>query len=387
MLHNNVEFHAIYNYGPQEECIKKRNVISEFFHTFFVRLFKPFLFPGAMYARYCIIDPMKVKQSKIKLTELGGVSIRLHTPDGDKLEGMFLSTSNFKSQIKKYCEVTTEEVTDNEFYTKLTLKTVDHKEDKRVADAFYDLISADSKLQIQKPERAFQLEIIPCKPEGLNGAEGHSTPTVIIAPAAGSFYSFYTKLALSYLNMGMNVMLVNYRGYGESTGSPTEHKTKLDLETTYQYLHSIQKIKNQHIVVHGQCLGGGPATDLAARRKGVHLILDRSFANYRDLAVKMIFTGLRKITALVIPYLVDYKNGENIQKIQGHIAIIKDQQDEMIDKQEEAKIINSLPSNEGQIIKVIDTNVGHNGIWLNEDYPREKWIQFLVQTELTRTLF
>lgn len=46
----------------------------------------------------------------------------------------------------------------------------------------------------------------------------------------------------------------------------------------------LQRIKkNKNIIVHDHCQGAGSSTDLASRRKGVHLLVDRSFDNIKNL--------------------------------------------------------------------------------------------------------
>lgn len=204
-------------------------------------------------------------------------------------------------------------------------------------------------------------------------------------------YAAYKGLAISYLIRGINVAMIDYRGYGKSTGSPTDDKTKLDLETVYQFLSEKHHVKNEHIIVHGHCLASGPASDLAARRQNVNIILDRGFAEYRDVAQKR-FPLIEKIVHALLPQIVDYNVSKNIQNIRGHIAIEIDTRDDVIPEDQWIKNIDHLPSSKRgekkpQVIKLMDSDEGHAGLWTRNRVTAAQFSQFLEQTHLRRRLF
>ena len=63
---------------------------------------------------------------------------------------------------------------------------------------------------------------------------------------------------------GCEVWIMDYRGYGENAGSPTEEALARDARTIWDHLVNEQQIGHQNIVVYGQSLGGGVAVRLAA---------------------------------------------------------------------------------------------------------------------------
>jgi alpha/beta superfamily hydrolase len=85
---------------------------------------------------------------------------------------------------------------------------------------------------------------------------------------------------------GLDVMMVDFRGYGNNQGLPTAYKTKLDMETAYQYLAKEHGVKNKDLLLHGHCFGAAPATDLAARRKGISIIVDKSFSKFQNIVAR-----------------------------------------------------------------------------------------------------
>lgn len=83
--------------------------------------------------------------------------------------------------------------------------------------------------------------------------------------------------------LGLNVLIVDYRGYGQSTGSPSEAGIYRDAEASWRYLTKTQDLAPQEIVVFGRSLGGGAATWLATRHRPAAVILESLFTNVPDI--------------------------------------------------------------------------------------------------------
>ena len=87
-----------------------------------------------------------------------------------------------------------------------------------------------------------------------------------------------------YSRLGINVLAVDYRGYGRSEGSPDEAGVYRDADAAYDYLVQVRHIRPQNIVVFGHSLGGAVAIDLASRRECGALIAQSTFTSVRDMA-------------------------------------------------------------------------------------------------------
>ena len=83
--------------------------------------------------------------------------------------------------------------------------------------------------------------------------------------------------------LGLNVLIVDYRGYGQSTGSPSEEGTYRDAEACWRYLMETKDFAPQRIIVFGRSMGGGAATWLAAKEKPGAVILESVFTNVPDI--------------------------------------------------------------------------------------------------------
>ena len=82
----------------------------------------------------------------------------------------------------------------------------------------------------------------------------------------------------------VNIFIVDYRGYGESEGKPTEKGVYLDTQAAYNYLTVDRKINPKDIILYGESLGATAAIDLASNFKVGALILEGAFSSGRDMA-------------------------------------------------------------------------------------------------------
>ncbi len=83
---------------------------------------------------------------------------------------------------------------------------------------------------------------------------------------------------------GAGLMAVSWRGYGGSSGSPSEAGLRIDARATYDALVSERRIPPERIVLFGESLGTTVATILAAEVQSAALVLDSSFASALDVA-------------------------------------------------------------------------------------------------------
>lgn len=87
-------------------------------------------------------------------------------------------------------------------------------------------------------------------------------------------------LAHRYQSMGFNVLLVDYRGYGLSSGPfPNEQRVYEDAIAAHHYLTKTRQIPAQNLWLFGHSLGGAIAIDLATQRPAAGLIVQGSFSS------------------------------------------------------------------------------------------------------------
>ncbi len=83
--------------------------------------------------------------------------------------------------------------------------------------------------------------------------------------------------------LGMNTLIFDYRGFGNSRGSPSESGTYRDALAAWQFLLSEKNEKPQRVVLFGRSIGGAVAAWLATRVDARALILESTFSSLADL--------------------------------------------------------------------------------------------------------
>src|SRR5687768_16450237 len=90
---------------------------------------------------------------------------------------------------------------------------------------------------------------------------------------------------------GLDVLIVEYPGYGIAEGSPTQTSITNAMLAGYDWLRDQQGLSADRIVAYGRSLGGGAAAQLAARRPVAALILESSFTSVRAFAGRFLAPG------------------------------------------------------------------------------------------------
>jgi fermentation-respiration switch protein FrsA (DUF1100 family) len=88
-------------------------------------------------------------------------------------------------------------------------------------------------------------------------------------------------------NMGFTVFMVEYRGYGLSTGVPNEKGLNIDSQVALDYLQQRKETSDTKLVVYGQSLGGAVSIQVVSRNLQDNaisgLILENTFTSIRSL--------------------------------------------------------------------------------------------------------
>jgi len=84
--------------------------------------------------------------------------------------------------------------------------------------------------------------------------------------------------------LGLQVFIIDYRGYGRSEGSPSEEGLYRDARAAWRYLTEGRGLAPKDIIVFGRSLGGIVAAHLAAEAQPAGAILESSFSSAKDAA-------------------------------------------------------------------------------------------------------
>jgi len=89
-----------------------------------------------------------------------------------------------------------------------------------------------------------------------------------------------------FLELGLSVLIIDYRGYGQSGGRTTERGIYRDAEAAWRYLTETRETSRGRIIVFGRSMGASAAAYLAARYRPLALIVESSFTSVPDIAAE-----------------------------------------------------------------------------------------------------
>lgn len=147
-----------------------------------------------------------------------------------------------------------------------------------------------------------------------------STKVLLYLHGNGSNISENLERANNFYQLGFSLLLLDYRGYGLSTGKfPTEARVYEDAQAAWNYLVKIRELKPEQIFVYGHSLGGAIAIDLGVRQPQMAgLIIEGSFTSMVDIVeyyggiyrffptralINQRFDSLSKVPMLKMPIL------------------------------------------------------------------------------------
>lgn len=124
-------------------------------------------------------------------------------------------------------------------------------------------------------------------PANMHGLRPQRRERVILL-CHGNAGNITGRLAMyeALLETGVNVFTFDYRGYGKSEGKPDEDGTYRDTHAAYEWLRQ-RGFEPANIIVMGESLGGGVASELAVTEKVGGLILQCTFTSVPDLGAEI----------------------------------------------------------------------------------------------------
>jgi fermentation-respiration switch protein FrsA (DUF1100 family) len=117
----------------------------------------------------------------------------------------------------------------------------------------------------------------------LPGPPGSSRAILFLHGNAGNA-SHRLPNAAALRDLGADVLLIDYRGYGLSEGRPSERGVYADARAGLAHLVEVREIPEERVILFGRSLGGAVAVDLAQDRHLGGVILESTFTSLRDMA-------------------------------------------------------------------------------------------------------
>ncbi|MPR10136.1 alpha/beta hydrolase [Microvirga tunisiensis] len=129
--------------------------------------------------------------------------------------------------------------------------------------------------------------------------------------------------ARSLTDDGRGLLMVSYRGYSGSTGSPTEAGLHTDALTAYDWI--AKSYEPSRLVVYGESLGTGVAVRLASDRPVAGVILDAPYTSTAEVASKIYWYA-----PVGLLMLDQFRSLDIIQKIKAPLLVMHGTKDPVI---------------------------------------------------------
>jgi fermentation-respiration switch protein FrsA (DUF1100 family) len=153
---------------------------------------------------------------------------------------------------------------------------------------------------------------------------------------------------------GFQVLLFDYRGYGKSTGEPSEEGLYRDAETAWAHMVERKDTSCVPRLIFGRSLGGAVAVELASRVEAEGLILESTFTSIRTLA--------RLMFPFPMPRLpVNYDSLSKIGRLRVPLLAVHGERDELIPYADGLALFEAAPEPKDWL-RI--PNAGHNDTYV-----------------------
>lgn len=149
-------------------------------------------------------------------------------------------------------------------------------------------------------------------------------PTILYFHGNAGNLASRSERVRRYLSRGYGVLFLSYRGYGGSTGTPSERANVADAKLAYDALIA-DGVAPERIIVYGESLGSGVAVQLAADNEIGGLVLDAPYTTIVDVAA-MAYPYLP-----VRPFVFDrYETVRYLPRVKAPLLVLHGEADRVI---------------------------------------------------------
>ncbi len=168
----------------------------------------------------------------------------------------------------------------------------------------------------------------------------------------------WAKYARDFYRYDYDVVLVDYRGFGKSTGKRSEKDMLNDMQVVYATL--TKQYPEHHIIVYGRSIGSGFAAKLASENKPRYLILDAPYYSFLKVAERF-------LPILPVKYVLRYhlRTDKWIRYVNCHTYIIHGTRDRLIPIKNSERL---QAINPGKITLIRIQNGRHNNLPSFDEY-------------------
>lgn len=194
---------------------------------------------------------------------------------------------------------------------------------------------------------------------------GPTVPTILFFHGNGEVVDDYDDLGPLFARAGGNFLIVDYRGYGSSTGKPTASSLLSDALAVLEFADAWVSRNgfSGPLVTMGRSLGSAPAIHLAATQghpKVAGLAVESGFAR----TVPLLRTLGIDTEPLRLTEDGGFENGEKIKRYAGPTLVIHGREDDLIPSSEAHVLFEASPSAQKRL-RIVPA-AGHNDLFARD---------------------
>ena len=193
--------------------------------------------------------------------------------------------------------------------------------------------------------------------------------TILFFQGNGLNISYHGDRLETFQTIGANALLIDYRGYGRSTGRiRTERDIYVDAAAAWNFLVNEKRIAPEKIIIWGRSLGGAVAIETALYKGAAALVLESTFYSMDEMA-------RRKYGYLPTGLLLKFHfaNGDKLGRVRLPVIIIHSGEDGLIPFSQAARLY--AAANEPKTL--IRTNGSHIDSFERNKHDLDRLIRIL----------
>lgn len=205
-----------------------------------------------------------------------------------------------------------------------------------------------------------------------SAAEPEKAATVLIFHGNAGNIADRLELIQIFHDLGLNVLIIDYRGYGRSRGRPSEAGLYLDSQAAYHYLTGRAGAAPWKIILYGESLGAAVAFDLAAKEEVAGVITEGAFTSVPSLAADVYHLGFLK-------FLVrsQYDSLSKIKKTACPVLIFHGLEDSIVPARH-GRQLQAAAAGNSELVLLKGNHIG--AVLDNQIEVREKILSFLKKS-------
>ena len=165
--------------------------------------------------------------------------------------------------------------------------------------------------------------------------------------------------------LGYSTLIIDYRGYGNNAGKPSEQGTYQDAEAAWRHLTETRKIPSDTIALFGESLGGAVAAWLAVRHEPAALVIASGFTSVPDIAAQFYpYLPVRWLSRF------SYDTREYLQSVAAPVFIAHSPDDEIIPYRHGRALYDAAKPPK----QFLELSGGHNEGFI---FVRDSWVRTL----------